>query len=511
VIARRGAVAMALLLALANGAAAQPGPRPLFPPGAEPPIRAEPLEAPDSARLDLRAAGDALGADPWQGSDPQALVALLLPPPRGALIDALDWPMRLLAPALPAAADGTLAADRAAALLELGRPAAALRVLEALPEPWGEPATRRTAFVAGFLADGPERVCPLVSIEAATDAERITEQLVCGLVEDDPGRVQTALLAAREAGLSLPPATLALARAALDGTPATLGGAAPEPIAALLLSRAVPVDLDPATVRALPAPARLALTANAAAPGELRFAAALGLQPPAALGGLVRELIAAKSPALEAEPLRWLAPVVEPAEPMSRIAALAAAATAPVAADQRAAWLRLLAAEAARLAPEPALLDLAPQLVATLLAGGRLAEARRWTLLARAQGRSLELPPAARLAGLDGHTAAPADPVLHAALQAALGEPPAGLLGGLAVSAADPDGPPIPLALDAALAAAAEAGRKGETLLLAARLLAETAPPPGRLVRAVRALRQAGLITEARELACLAWALRPAA
>jgi len=508
--------------------------------------------APLSRSIDPAAAGALdpsaarLPANLWRGSDRAAVVGLIdALPARPSSYVLRDLTRRTIACAAPPPPGATVvpgfAQTRAIALLAMGDAPLAASLLSAIPKTARDEATDRLLLDASLLAQDRSLACT-VARDRAGLAEAVVFAKASAFCESLAGdRVRAEFAAA-----------LAAERAPDDQAFFQLldlaTGAATEPGRAVKrLKSATPLHLamlravglpPPGLPKELDAPYALAVermvAVDPAAALDLRAAAAWrALKANAADLGAARQLLLA----VGASDSRQTGPAISLAE---RMAAAAAAAPGP---DRALALARLLAkgdeleagGAVARLAtPMTAALlplasgpDIGGRLARGLLLGGEADRAKRWRdSLERAGAVPGATDEAARLTelialadGEDSRSFAGVDAALwlgvvsriYASDQNATGDfaGKVALLSELRAALGLPTAPSQTLAPNAGrlepLEAAAATGRVGETVLRAA-ILAESADAalgsrPHRLARATRALAQAGLHAEARQLA----------
>lgn len=487
--------------------------------------------------------GDAdggLGGDVWMGSSRpliEPLVGRLAAVPGSRALN--DLAARLLATAAtpPEGPPGThwlaLRLDR---MVTLGR------AIEAVPGTFGDATVAGAARLGRFhamLARGDDMgACAEAQAAVQTDDAPLWPRAIvyCQL---SGGRADAALLGldVLQAGETPMPASFApLVRALASGTEPVLDGFADATVVEAALARAagvLPADAaDPWVLSTLtrgqapPDAARLAMAERAEALGVLSTDTLAQLYDAAVFDAALSD------PVTEAE--RLDGPLARallyqaargPNPPQARAEIIAAALAETTGTDVGVA-ARVFGAMIAELPPDESLIWFAPTAVHALIAADRPAAALVWWRLA--QGRdavvaaSMEpLWPLARLAELDageggaerlalwwqrtvveGDPAAEQRAALAAALLLALGD---GAGTGILVEvAAVPAPAAAPVALLAGLDAAADAGRRGETVLLAALAGADGGPAgaaPEAVVAAVRALARIGFEDEARRLA----------
>ena len=561
------AVCGALLVPPAPPADAQEGPIRLFPqelaptvPPVDRPAGTPPVDAPGTPPRGFQVEGlappevDSIGLagsfEPtlWADGDPRLILSLVSQLPvaiRNPALQALTRRVLVTGAALDGATEGgRMLSARVERLLAMGDLDSAKRLLDQLPPSIGDPGLARLAAEVALLAGDAAPACQRAAdLAPASGVAFWNETLIyCRLAGGDTDGARLGLDLLREAGSGADAAFVELATMLADGAAAGAPPALPEPAAihvALLRLAGQPFP-EPALAQAPPA----LLTAIARDPvlaGERQLeiaerAFAAGGLAPADLAALYAER-APQGDALERVRTDWgpaaralaLRAAGDQQSPQEQ-AALLDATWRATSGDERALVAAALAPQLTELAPERALLAVAPGAARALLAAGRPLPAARWFSLLSAEsgrdsaaGRELAaLMPLFALAGIGDSDAVPRfDQRAVGAWRAA--RPDADAKAERLFALLDGVGSPVPdaawwqqleaplerpasvpvSALWRSLERAAAERRLGETVLFALHMLngAPAAAHPEVLTTALQALRAVGLDREARAIA----------
>lgn len=325
---RAGAILVALVGLLTTPAAAQQGPRPLFPalsptapapalpstPAVRPartrlpagptilepspavsPIQVESLAPPTLAALGLASAQDELGGLLWPNGAPEHLAILLDRLP----VEIAEPTLRSLQRALLAAPGPGLGAPReiffrrVERLLAMGEADAALEVLALIPDGSEGLEVEALRLRARLAADRIEEACTAADTSTATGEPWPEARLLCAALRRDVPAVALALDLFRERGQRIEPTLAGLAGAYANGDRYKLTGAMPaDPLLLPLLRRAM-LDVTADTVARLPPNGRRALGANPNLATAIRNAAGGPVRP----GPSIRPTLAGHEPA----------------------------------------------------------------------------------------------------------------------------------------------------------------------------------------------------------------------
>jgi hypothetical protein len=420
----------------------------------------------------------------------------------------------------------------------------AKQLLDQLPPSVADPALARLSAEVALLAGDDAPACQRAADLAPTSGAAFWSEveIYCRLAAGDRDGARLMLDLLREAGQSEDPAFVALAGMLADGAEAGAPPALPDPAALHLAQLRLAQQPFPEAALANAPPALLTAIARdpvLAGDHQLEIAerafAAGGLAP-SELAAIYAER-APEGDALERMRTAWgpearaLArrAAGEAQSPQER-AALLDAAWRAASGEERFLVAAALAPQLTELAPERALLPVAPSVARALLAAGRPLPAARWFSLLSAEsgrdsaaGRELAaLMPLFALAGIGGSDAVPRlDQRAVGAWRAA--QPDAADAAERLFALLDGVGSPVPdaawwqqleaplerpasvpvSALWRGLERAAAERRQGETVLFALHMLngAPAAVHPEVLTTALRALRAVGLDREARAIA----------
>ncbi|MEX2647751.1 MAG: hypothetical protein WD673_01910 [Alphaproteobacteria bacterium] len=505
-------------------------------------IAAAPIDAESYGTL-----GDAdggLGGELWAGADRrlvEALLPMLGPVPGSPTLNDLAARLLMTAAVPPGGeAHVHLLALRLDRLLALGR--APDSVPGAFADATVAGVARRAAFQALLARGDDEAACAEAQAAVQVDDQPLWSRamIFCQLRSGQTDAALLGLDVLAESGTPLPASFRPLAEAMATGATPAPQDLADATVVEAALARAAGVATAVATddpwvlavlagAPSLPDAARLGAAERAEALGALNAAdlgalyGAIAFDPAeiADAATVAQTLEGPVARALLHQAARGQAPSTARAELI--LAALAGAASPAEAATAARAFAGLIA----ELPPAEALIWFAPSAIRALLVAGRPVDALAWWRLA--QGRdavvaaSIEpLWPLARIAVLDAgeggaerlalwwqRTIVADDPAgaersaLASALLSALGDGAGrGILADVAGVGVGTETPPT--ALLAALDAAAAAGRRGETVLLALLALRDGGPagaPAASVIAAVRGLVFVGLEDEARRLA----------
>lgn len=494
------------------------------------------VDASDKGTLDEAAGG--LGGDLFEGSDYPTIAELLEDMPVATLSPAMNGLARrvLLTGAKPSDANSggpTLLDIRAARLAEAGLTADLIALLEASGS---EAVGDRQALGAALLLAGREvEACGAADGIEASDSAALQMRALCQIAAGDGAAAALSADLARVKGLD-DAAFFALVAHLAEGAPleaAALKGLTPVTLALAIRAKAA---LDLAALDGASPGVAAALAADAGQPTDLRLAAgeaaaARGAYDSAALLDLF-QAVKFKSAAFKAaasDDARGGALLVQAAIRTEGLEPRARAIGAAMDFAGRRGLAPLYAALLGRAAWEtPPAADLAPyadMLTRILLATGRGDRVADWLNLGPALGGTLGDETAARLAlalPSPERAAAAAEPlarlarasaadtalaarvIVYAGALDAMGYPIPAEAQSLLQSSPLIAGAPAGGVETAELAEAAQAGRKGETILRALIVLGAGGPAdahPASVIEAVAALSRVGLTAEASALA----------